>query len=109
MGVVIRRHEVYLVNLDPTIGSEIQKTRPCLVVSPDEMNRHINTVIIAPMTTQGRPYPTRVECRFAGKDGLIVLDQIRTVDKARLVKRLGRISERASKAVTKLLLDIFDE
>ena len=109
MAVVIRRHEVYLVNLDPTMGSEIQKTRPCLIISPDEMNRHINTVIVAPMTTQGRPYPSRVECRFAGKDGLIVLDQIRTVDKIRLVKRLGRISESASKAVTTMLFDIFGE
>jgi mRNA interferase MazF len=109
MGVVVRRHEVYLVNLDPTIGSEIQKTRPCLVISPDEMNRHVNTVIVAPMTTKSRPYPSRVECRFAGKDGFIVLDQLRTVEKAWLVKRLGRIGERASTAVTKLLLEIFEE
>lgn len=105
--MVVRRHEVYLVELDPTLGSEIRKTRACLVVSPDEMNRNINTVIVAPMTTQGRHYPTRIACKFAGKDGLIVLDQIRTIDKTRLVKRLGRIGAPAGKAVTTLLLEMF--
>lgn len=93
MGMDLKRFDVYLVNLDPTVGSEIQKTRPCVVVSPDEMNRHIATMMIAPMTTKGRPYPTRVACRFQGKEGQIVLDQLRTVDKVRLVKRLGRIDE----------------
>lgn len=82
----VKRFEVYLVNLDPTVGSEIQKTRPCVVVSPDEMNRHIRTVIVAPMTTTHRQYPTRVACCFRGKDGQVVLDQLRTVDKERLVK-----------------------
>ncbi len=82
MGVVARRFDLYLVALDPTIGREIQKTRPCVVVSPDEMNRHIATVIVAPMTTKGRPYPTRIPCRFQGKSGQIVLDQLRKVDKA---------------------------
>lgn len=105
--MVVKRFEVYLVNLDPTIGSEIRKTRPCLVISPDEMNRHIATVVIAPMTTQGRPYPTRVACRFQGKDGQIVLDQVRTVDKARLVKRLGLISPAAQKAVLATLAAMF--
>ena len=85
--MVVKRFEVYLVNLDPTVGAEIQKTRPCLVVSPDEMNRHIKTVIIAPMMTKGRPYPTRVSCKFEGKEGQVVLDQLRTVDKTRLVKK----------------------
>ena len=91
--MVVKRFEVYLVNLDPTVGSEIEKTRPCLIISPDEMNRHIATVIVAPMTTKGRPYPTRVACRFQGKDGQIVLDQVRTIDKARLLRKLGQISK----------------
>lgn len=89
--MVVKRFEVYLTDLDPTIGSEIKKVRPCLIVSPDEMNKHLNTVIIAPMSTKGREYPTRVRCEFQRKQGQVVLDQIRTVHKARLVKRLGRI------------------
>ena len=92
MGMVIKQYEVYLINLDPTIGHEIQKTRPCLVLSPDEMNDNIRTVIIAPMTTKSHAYPTRIPVRFDKKSGWIVLDQIQTVDKARLVKKLGRIS-----------------
>jgi len=107
--MVMCRFEVYLINLDPTIGREIKKTRPCLIISPDEMNEHISTVIVAPMTTKGRNYPTRVACRFQGKDGQVVLDQIRAVDKIRLVKRLGNISEAAQKAVIQGLLEMFDE
>lgn len=91
MAVVANRFDVYLTNLNPTVGSEIQKTRPCLIVSPDEMNKHIRTVIIAPMTTAGKDYPTRVSCTFQKKKGQIVLDQIRTIDKTRLVKKLGTI------------------
>jgi len=91
---VLRGH-VYLVSLDPTIGQEIQKTRPCVVLSPDELNAHMSTCIIAPMTTASRAYPFRVACRFQGKAGHVVLDQIRTVDQARLVKRLGRLSSPA--------------
>ena len=87
--MVINRFEVYLVNLDPTVGREIRKTRPCLVISPDEMNHHIRTVIVAPMTTKGQAYPTRVPCTFKGRSGQIVLDQIGTVDSARLVRKLG--------------------
>jgi mRNA interferase MazF len=109
MGMVIRRFEVYLVNLDPTLGSEIQKSRPCLVISPDEMNAHIATVIIAPMTTRGRDYPSRVACRFLGKEGQVVLDQIRTVDKSRLVKRLGVIDPGIQKQVLDTLAEIFAE
>jgi mRNA interferase MazF len=105
--MVVKRFEVYLVNLDPTIGSEIQKTRPCLVISPDEMNRFIRTVIVAPMTTKGRPYPTRVECKFQGKRGHIVLDQIRTVDKTRLVKRLGKIDKQIQAEVLSILGEMF--
>lgn len=107
MGVVTKRFDVYLVNLDPTVGSEIRKTRPCLIISPDEMNSHIATVIIAPMTTKGQPYPTRVECHFQGKEGQIVLDQLRTVDKARLAKRLGRVEESVQEAVLAVLAEMF--
>jgi len=107
--MVIRRYEVYLVNLDPTTGSEIHKTRPCLIVSPDEMNRHIATVIIAPMTTKGRQYPSRVEVKFKGKEGEIVLDQLRTVDKTRLVRRLGVISAEVQQRVLAVLAEIFAE
>ena len=109
MGMVVQRFDVYLINLDPTIGREIKKTRPCLVISPDEMNRHIATVIVAPMTTKGQAYPTRVACRFLGKNGQIVLDQLRTVDKVRLVKRLGKISTLTQKAVIARLIEMFSE
>ena len=103
MEMVIKQYEVYLINLDPTIGHEIQKTRPCLVISPEEMNNNIRTVIIAPMTTKSHAYPTRIPVRFNKKSGWIVLDQIRTVDKARLVKKLGRISNKEITAVKDIL------
>lgn len=109
MGMVVKRFEVYLVSLDPTKGREIKKTRPCLVVSPNEMNEHISTVIVAPMTTHGRPYPTRVACTFQGKEGQIVLDQIRTVDKIRLIKRLGQIGTATQKETLALLAEMFAE
>jgi len=105
--VAVRRFEVYLASIDPTVGSEIRKTRPCLVVSPDEMNEHLRAVIVAPMTTKGRPYPTRVRCRFGGTTGQVVLDQVRTVDTARLVRRLGRIDRRTGAAVLALLHEMF--
>jgi mRNA interferase MazF len=89
----VARFEVYLVRLDPTLGSEIRKTRPCVVISPDEMNRHLRTLIVAPMTTQGRAYPSRVAVTFGGNAGQVVLDQIRTVDRTRLVRRLGVLDE----------------
>ncbi len=104
---MVKRFEVYLVRLDPTLGSEIQKTRPCAVVSPDQMNRHIQTVIVAPMTTRSRKYPTRVECEFDGKQGQVVLDQIRTVDKTRLVKRLGELDGETQEEVLRVLAEIF--
>jgi mRNA interferase MazF len=109
MAVVARRFDVFLVNLDPTVGSEVRKTRPCLIISPDEMNRYIGTVIVAPMTTKGRDYPTRVACRFAGKDGQVVLDQIRTIDKSRVVKPLGRLSAATQKQVLAVLGEMFAE
>jgi mRNA interferase MazF len=107
MGMVVKRFDVFLVNLNPTIGSEIQKTRPCVVISPDDMNRHIATVIIAPMTTKGKTYPTRIVCQFQGKEGQIVLDQIRTVDKTRLVKKLGQINSDEQRAVLEILAEMF--
>lgn len=90
--MVVSQYDIYLVNLDPTIGHEIKKTRPCVVVSPDEMNMYINTVMIAPMTTKSHPYPTRIPLTFKRKKGWVVLDQIRTVDKRRMVKKLGVLS-----------------
>jgi mRNA interferase MazF len=107
MGMGVNRGDVYLVCFDPTMGSEIQKTRPCLVISPNEMNRHIKTVIIAPMTTTGRAYPSRVPCRFQGRDGQVVLDQLRTVDKTRLVRSLGRIGRKTMTGVLGLLQEMF--
>lgn len=109
MEMVIQRFDVYLVNLDPTIGSEIRKTRPCLVISPDEMNRWIRTMIVAPMTTKGQSYPSRVACKFEGKKGQIVLDQIRTVDKTRLVRKLGRIDQITQVSVLATLAEMFGE
>jgi mRNA interferase MazF len=107
--MVVKRFDVYLVNLDPTIGSEIKNTRPCLTISPDEMNRWIRTVIVAPMTTKGQPYPTRVPCKFQGKEGQVVLDQIRTVDKSRLVQKLGRIDKAAQREVLVTIAEMFAE
>ncbi|MEG3936061.1 MULTISPECIES: type II toxin-antitoxin system PemK/MazF family toxin [unclassified Microcoleus] len=107
--MVVKRFDVFVVKLDPTVGSEIQKTRPCLVISPDEMNKRIATVIIAPMTTKRRPYPSRIDCHFQGKDGQIVLDQIRTVDKNRLDEYLGQISADEQKAVLDTLVQMFAE
>ena len=105
----VKRFDVYLVNLDPTIGREIKKSRPCLVISPDEMNRYISTVIVAPMTTKGRDYPTRVHCRFQGKEGQVVIDQLRTVDKIRLAKRLGKIDLDTQTHVFSVLSELFSE
>jgi mRNA interferase MazF len=107
MGMVARRFDVYLVSLDPTVGSEIRKERPCLVISPDEMNRFIATVIVAPMTTKGRDYPTRISCSFRGKQGQIVLDQIRTIDKVRLTKKLGKLDEQTQDKVLSVLSEMF--
>ncbi|OGI42350.1 MAG: transcriptional regulator [Candidatus Muproteobacteria bacterium RBG_16_64_11] len=107
MALVAERFDIFLVALDPTQGHEIRKTRPCVVISPDEMNRHIGTVIVAPMTTQGQDYPTRVPVAFRRKKGQIVLDQIRTVDKARLVKRLGRLDRGVSNRVLSVLQEMF--
>jgi len=103
------RFSVYLVNLDPAQGSEIKKTRPCCIISPDEMNRYISTVIIAPLTSKGRNYPSRVNSTFGNISGQIVLDQIRTVDKSRLVKKLGEICDSERKKVISTLQEMFSE
>ena len=105
--MVTNRFDVFLISLDPTRGSEIRKTRPCLIISPDEMNDNIRTVIVAPMTTKGRPYPSRVACTFEGKRGQVVLDQIRTVDKTRLVRRLGTLSVSVQRKVLDALQEMF--
>ncbi|KQC13573.1 MAG: transcriptional regulator [Desulfuromonas sp. SDB] len=107
MAMVVKRFDVYLVTLDPTIDSEIQKTRTCLVISPDEMNRNIRTAIIAPMTSAQKDYPTRVSCTFQKKKGQIVLDQLRTIDKTRLVKKLGTIDSKTQLDVISILQRIF--
>lgn len=104
---MVKRFEVYLVSLDPAVGREIRKTRPALVVSPDEMNRNIGTVIVAPMTTKGRLYPSRIQCRFRGKDGEVVLDQLRSVDKSRLIRKLGQIDKRTGGSALRVLAEIF--
>jgi mRNA interferase MazF len=101
------RDEVWLVSLDPTRGYEIQKTRPCLIVSPDEINQHLRTIIVAPMTTTARPYPTRVTLTFQGKRGQVAVDQLRAVDGQRLVRKLGKVSPKTAKAVSRVLVEMF--
>jgi mRNA interferase MazF len=103
----VHRFDVYLVSLDPTQGAEIRKTRPCAVVSPDEINRYLRTVIVAPMTTTKRPYPTRVDITFQSKAGQIALDQMRTIDKSRLVRRLGRLPDPRAREVSGVLVEMF--
>jgi mRNA interferase MazF len=102
-----RRFEIFLVSLDPSYGSEIKKTRPCLVISPEEMNKHLNTVIVAPMTTKSRSYPSRIPTDLQGKPGEIVLDQLRTVDKRRLIKRLAQLDEALSRKICNTLTEMF--
>ena len=104
---VAARGEVYLVRLDPTQGSEIRKTRPCLIVSPDDLNEHLRTVIVAPMTTGGQAYPWRVECRFQGRTGFVATDQLRTVDIERLARRLGRLTPNSVTAVLAVMQEMF--
>ena len=104
-----RRGDVFLASLDPTTGREIRKTRPCLVVSPDELNDNLNTFIVAPMTTGGHRYPFRIACRFEKKDGFVVLDQLRTVDRRRLGKRLGRVSPVTLGKALAVLQEMFAE
>ncbi len=105
----VRRGDVHLVRLDPTRGSEIRKTRPCLVVSPDELNQHLRTAVIAPMTTGGQAYPWRISCRFQHRAGFVAIDQLRTVDRDRLVKRLGQLTPSTVSAVLEGLQEMFAE
>ena len=109
MGVVddIRRGDVFLVSLNPTRGGEIRKTRPCLIISPDELNAHLQTFIVAPMTSGGHTYPFRVPCRFQSRSGHVVLDQIRTMDRSRLIRRLGRLSSVAVHKSLQVLQEMF--
>ena len=107
MAMVVSRFDVWLVSLDPTRGSEIAKTRPCVIISPDSVNTYLNTVIVAPLTSTRKPYPTRVDCRFDGKDGQVALDQERSVDKARLVKKLGQLDDSTNKQVCTVLVAMF--
>ena len=109
MALVGLRFDVVLVRLDPTEGREIRKTRPCVIISPDEMNRHLDTLIVAPMTTASRPYPTRVATRFRGRAGQIVLDQIRTIDRSRIVRRVGRLDPLSARRALAVLLELFAE
>lgn len=101
------RGDVYLIELDPTRGSEIRKTRPCLVISPDEINQYLQTVIVAPMTTGGKVYPWRVRCRFRERSGFIAIDQLRTVDSERLIRRVGRIAPSTLTTVLTVLQEMF--
>jgi len=104
--MVINQYDVFLINLDPTIGHEIKKSRPCLVISPNEINHNIDTIIIAPMTTKGRDYPTRIKLKFENKEGWIVIDQIRTVDKIRFIKKLGHVENKIIKEVKRVIREM---
>lgn len=104
---MVARFEVYLVDFEPAVGSEIRKTRPAVVVSPDEMNRGLRTVLVAPLTSSGKPYPCRVACRFQGKDGLVALDQLRAMDRSRLLRKVGDLDPDTSGQVLAVLRDMF--
>ena len=104
--MVIRQYEVYLISLDPTIGHEIKKARPCVIISPDEMNKNISTAIIAPMITQSHSYPSRIPLKFTGKDAWIVLDQLRTVDRKRFIKKLGKIDQKTINQVKSIIKEM---
>lgn len=106
-AAAVRRGDVFLVRMDPTEGGEIQKTRPCVIVSPDELNAHLRTFIVAPLTTGGHSYPFRVPCRFKGREGYVVIDQIRTVDRERLSRRLGKLSPLILERVLSILQEMF--
>ena len=104
---VVKRFEVHLAALDPTVGREIKKQRPCLVISPDSLNQYLDTIIVAPLTSRRKPYPSRVNCRFQGKSGQIALDQLRSIDRQRLVRRLGRLSPATNQRVLNILAELF--
>lgn len=104
--MVVKQYDVFLISLDPTVGHEIKKIRPCVIISPDEMNKHISTIIIAPMTSQSHSYPTRLQITFTGKKGWIVLDQIRTVDKKNLIKKLGKLHQQAINEIKTIIKEM---
>ncbi len=105
--MVVSQYDVVLVNLDPTVGSEIQKTRPCVVISPNEMNRQVNTLVIAPMTSASKPYPSRIQVYSGGRTGWVVLDQVRTVDKQRISKVLGRLTQDETEEIKQVIKELF--
>ena len=109
MGMVIKQYDIFLISLDPTIGHEIKKVRPCIVISPNEMNEHISTIIIAPMTTRSHTYPTSIPIEFESKKGWIVLDQIRAFDKKRFVKKLGKLNKKTISHIKKVLQEMLVE
>ncbi|MBI9037204.1 MAG: type II toxin-antitoxin system PemK/MazF family toxin [Bacteroidales bacterium] len=103
----LNQYQIVLLNLDPTIGSEIKKTRPCVIISPDEMNKHLRTIIVAPMTKKSKKYPTRIEVKHERKTGWIVIDQIRTIDKQRIIKTLGSLSQTEIKELKSVIKETF--
>jgi mRNA interferase MazF len=105
--MIVQQYEVFIVNLDPTVGSEIRKTRPCAVISPDEMNKHLDTVIIAPITSQSKTYPTRVFVNLEGNENWVVLDQIRTIDKIRLTKKIGKLNQKEINSIKHVIKETF--
>ena len=107
MAMVVKRAEIWFVELNPTVGKEIKKTRPCMIISPDEANKYLDTVVIAPLTSAHKGYPSRVNCKFDGKEGQVVIDQLRSVDKSRLSKKLGVIDNTTSIKVFTVLHDFF--
>jgi len=107
MDMGVKRFEVYFIDLDPTVGSEIKKINPCVILSPDEVNRSLNTVIVAPLTSTIRNYPTRINCFIDGKNGQVVLDQLRAVDKIRLSRKLGKLDSKASSLILETLQELF--
>lgn len=104
--MVVSQYDIFLISLDPTIGHEIKKSRPCVIISPDEMNKYISTVIIAPMTSKSHSYPTRVPIKFMGKNGWTVLDQLRTVDKKRLIKKFGRLDQKTTDKIKSVIKEM---
>lgn len=104
--MVVSQYDIFLISLDPTIGHEIKKSRPCVIISPDEMNKYISTVIIAPMTSKSHSYPTRVPIKFMGENGWIVLDQLRTVDKKRLIKKFGRLDQKTTDKIKSVIKEM---
>ena len=105
--MIVQQYHVFIVNLDPTIGSEIKKTRPCVIISPDEMNKYLDTVVIAPITSQSKNYPTRVKINLEGQENWVVIDQIRTIDKSRLTKEIGLLSQKETNSIKHVIKETF--